>query len=339
MIRSRLQRFHGRMSAPFVNAHERFVEREGLLFTLTHESGAEGQGEASPLPGFSRDTLEQCGAELETVRDFPSLFGSPKTVVQAIAEASSALSMPAARHALETALFDLAGKLRGEPVWWLLRAASGGPQHVPSLMPLAAVIPMGEPEATVEQALATVARGVRTLKLKVGRDLTRELETLRSVRRAVSGGVELRLDANRAFGAAQAREALAAFAPLRPELVEEPSDPLVESPVPLARDESLLDEPRADVAVWVLKPMALGGLTRCLELAARARESDIDVIVSHLLDGPVALSAAAALSLAVGAPNRAAGLYPHPGLGAWPERPLPAFTQANLIRRDTPGLG
>ena len=45
MIRSRLQRFHGRMSAPFVNAHERFVEREGLLFTLTHESGAEGQGE------------------------------------------------------------------------------------------------------------------------------------------------------------------------------------------------------------------------------------------------------------------------------------------------------
>ena len=121
--------------------------------------------------------------------------------------------------------------------------------------------------------------------------------------------------------------------------MEEPSDPLVESPVPLARDESLLDEPRADVAVWVLKPMALGGLTRCLELAARARESDIDVIVSHLLDGPVALSAAAALSLAVGAPNRAAGLYPPPGLGAWPERPLPAFTQANLIRRDTPGLG
>ena len=74
------------------------------------------------------------------------------------------------------------------------------------------------------------------------------------------------------------------------------------------------------------------------EARGRLAETRDEAASAHA-EAERALSAAAALSLAVGAPNRAAGLYPHPGLGAWPERPLPAFTQANLIRRDTPGLG
>ncbi len=84
--------------------------------------------------------------------------------------------------------------------------------------------------------------------------------------------------------------------------------------------------------------MALGGLTRCLSLARSARERGIAVVVSHLLDGPIALAAAAALALAVGSPERAAGLEPHVGLAAWPALPLPAFTSAHILRRDAPGL-
>jgi o-succinylbenzoate synthase len=336
MITSTLRTVRGRMAAPFASARSRWTEREGLLLTLTDDQGRTGVGEASPLPGFSRDTVAECRSELSALATFPDLDGD---LASAVAEASARLEAPAARHALETALFDLAGQRRGEPVWWLLRAASGAPKAVPPMLPLAGLIQLDDPERSAARARRALARGLRTLKLKIGRNFPAELEALQAVRRAVGAGVELRLDANRAWSASEARAALDVLAPLRPEFVEEPTDDLSgEWPVRLARDESLMDGAKADVDVWVLKPMALGGLTRCLSLAERARRHGIAVVVSHLLDGPVALAAAAALALAIGSPDRAAGLEPHLGLSAWPTLALPAFSSAHILRRDAPGL-
>jgi L-alanine-DL-glutamate epimerase-like enolase superfamily enzyme len=73
----------------------------------------------------------------------------------------------------------------------------------------------------------------------------------------------------------------------------------------------------------VLKPMALGGILRCLEIARLAHERRLDVVVSHLFDGPLALAAAAVLALTAGTPGVAMGLDRHAGLDAWGD-PAPA---------------
>ncbi len=94
--------------------------------------------------------------------------------------------------------------------------------------------------------------------------------------------------------------------------------------VPWAADESLvypeLVEPLLSsrgCAAFVLKPAVLGGLSRARELAARAQERGIDVVVTHLCDGPFAMAAACELAVSLPRPPLACGLAPHEDLAAF----------------------
>ncbi len=138
-----------------------------------------------------------------------------------------------------------------------------------------------------------------------------------------------------------------------PEFVEEPFEAgvleqLGASPVPLALDEGLqqryaLDHfashvTRLNVCAVVLKPMALGGMSRCISMAARARLMGLHVIISHLFDGPIALSAAGAMALAVGSPDFAQGVAPHPALLLDPKHAIRHVRGGRLWLTDEPGL-
>lgn len=327
IARVHLRRVDGRLARPVATGRSVFDERCGLWFALQDAEGRLGQGEASPLPGYSPDTLEEAMDALGRVEGPLDL------------DALDGVTSPSARFALETALLDLIGQMRGVPLRWLLGAA---PE--PGPRPLCALA------LDLDGARAAVARGVGCLKLKIGRDLDGELALLDALRRELGDGVQLRLDANGSLPPADAPALLRELVRFRPELVEEPVaelDALDRSPVPLALDESLQRADRArlarllgrgDVAALVLKPMALGGALRCLELARAARDAGAAAIVSHLLDGPLALRAAAELALALPA-GPAVGLDAHPGLGAWPALPLPMLGPAHVLPVALRGLG
>ena len=53
------------LGGPVQNARTAWTRREGLLLRLRDEEGRVGQGEASPLPDYSPDTLAGCRAALE----------------------------------------------------------------------------------------------------------------------------------------------------------------------------------------------------------------------------------------------------------------------------------
>jgi L-alanine-DL-glutamate epimerase-like enolase superfamily enzyme len=204
-------------------------------------------------------------------------------------------------------------------------------------------------------ARAAVRCGVRTLKVKVSRtDFGTELEQLSELRSEVGNAVALRLDANQKWPAAEARRNLELLSKIGPELVEEPVRDadfraLAHSSVPVALDESL-QQPglleRIDpfihacqIRAIVLKPTTLGGFLRCLRLAEQAGALGLEVLVSHTLDGPIAMAGAAALALAVASTEHASGLARHPALPAWPEQRVFAITPAHVIRTEHPGLG
>jgi L-alanine-DL-glutamate epimerase-like enolase superfamily enzyme len=318
---------------------------------LVTPDGRVGQGEASPLPRYSPDTLASAQAALERV-DFGKLPDAERgetasTYLERLAETTSSLPASAA-FAVETALLDLLGQERGTPIWALFDDAREDP------VPLCAMIGGADEESVVSAALTAATRGTHTIKVKIaGPILGPQLHALARVREAI-GERYLRLDANQTFTADTFATELERLRPLAPELIEEPA-PLAAlisrpaPPVPIALDESLQDPSALDrvaphlrrlgcVAV-VLKPMALGGFSVCMRLARRARTNGLDVTLSHLFDGPVALAAAAHLAVAVGSRARASGLSAHAGLEAWPRVSLPFLDSTMVLATSSAGLG
>lgn len=345
--RGELRLHRGRIPA-IGDARRRWSERSGLLLRLVDEDGTEGFGEASPLPGYSPDTLEDARRDLDAWLDAP--LGAPFDASLEDGEIAS----PAARCALETATLDLDARRRGAPLETILGERVGS-EPVDEL-PLAGLLPFGvSDEAALKRAGALVEKGYGTLKVKVASEDDR-LGLLREIRRRWDVG--LRLDANRSWPKEAVRRRLEAYAELDPppEFVEEPTvfrapeeavEAMEESPIPLALDETLhrLEPREAEpwlacdaVRVVVLKPTLLG-LERTLEIGRRARALNVGVVLSHAFEGPLAREMAAGVALVLADGAFAQGLGAHAGLDAWPRWESPRLCDPRIVAADLAGLG
>ena len=120
---------------------------------------------------------------------------------------------------IDIALWDLRGRVAGQPVWRLL---GGFTRDVP------AYVTFGLPEYDVDQlaeaARLVVAQGFTRLKMVVGRIASMQLdvERVRRVRDAIGPHVELMVDANCGLDLARATELCGKLEPLGVALFEEP---------------------------------------------------------------------------------------------------------------------
>jgi o-succinylbenzoate synthase len=338
------------------DAQHHWPIRIGLLLELRLGSWR-GLGEASPLPGLSRDSLADTEDALATL-DLAALEHALQiaTTADALKAAAALLprSLPSARMALETAVLDLRGRQQRLSAPALLGAQHDGERALAWLVGV-------QNEHSLDRMRRAAQQGYRHFKVKMGctENLDAEIVGIRRLRSALGARPRLRLDANRGWAEAAAASACRQLESLDVEFLEEPSStwtlPAAASPttprrldtqIPLALDESLAGLDAADLEalvqlsgarVLILKPMVLGGLSHCLDLGRRAAALGMEAVVSHSFDGPVALAAAAALALAL--PTRLAqGLAPHAGLGAWRCVPLPIH-DATLRTWKTPGIG
>jgi L-alanine-DL-glutamate epimerase-like enolase superfamily enzyme len=314
---------------------------------LTSSTGQSGLGEASPLPGYSPDTLDDVARALEQIAPAALADALDRTPARAALRAIAALAgpaLPSARMALETAALDLLGRAQGLAAPLLLGSLPGAERPLAQLLG-----PASDPELD-ERASVAVAAGFRHLKLKLGGEgaLAREISGVLRLRKRFGSGVALRLDANRALAAGDVRQAWDALEHAGIELFEEPGQipESLEGRLPLGLDESLQGLSEDEVAgvlrrlhprCLVLKPMALGGLDHCWRLAERARDHGVDVLISHCFDGPLALRAASALALALPR-GPAHGLAAHPALEALGAA-SGALRGATLQAWREPGLG
>jgi o-succinylbenzoate synthase len=343
-------------SAGAGNARHAWPKRGAILIEL-RVGACRGLGEASPLPGFSRDSLAHVESALALL-DLAALEEAMHRVeLRDALEAAAALlprDVPAARMALETAVLDLRGRQQHRSAPELLGADDGAERALAWLVG----VPGGPALGAAHRAAQS---GYRDFKVKLGAEgqLSAEIAGVVELRRALGAAARLRLDANGGWSEAEAGAAARELEPLNVEFLEEPwaswTHPRAgdgrnpdgfSTRIPLALDESLRGVDADDLErlvcrsrarVVILKPMLLGGLTHCLDLGRRAAALNIDVVVSHCFDGPVAMAAAGALALAL--PGRMAqGLAPHAGLDAWPTVPLP-IQHASLRTWTAPGLG
>ena len=181
---------------------------------------------------------------------------------------------------VEMALLDLKGKALGVSVTDLL----GG--YCRESVPVIGYLFIDTPEANAEKAAAFVAAGHTELKLKVGRDLAQDYDTIAAIRDRVGPDVKIRIDANMNWSVPAAVKWIRALEPLGLQFVEQPVPDFdlrglaqvrraVETPI--AADEacttlrSALDLIDADACdVLVVYPSEAGGLTRACQIAAVA---------------------------------------------------------------------
>ena len=293
----------------YVTARGALAAREIVLLRLRTDEGVEGLGEAVPMTLRGGDSLERVQRALDRStrrirRLDPSRMGGDDPLEAAIdgfihVAAGRRLAGPAAA-ALEMAIFDLAGKLSGQPVWKLLRGESAEPVRCN------ATLAAGEPAKVAEAARGWAADGFDTFKLKLGAG--EDVEQVRAVRDAVGPGARIRVDANGAFGPDEAIALLRELEPMGIELVEQPSPTLrdlaavaAESPVPVAADESVTSAKDADkardaeaCAYVTAKLSKVGGIGAAGAIAAR-----LPTYLSSALDGPVGIAAAAHAAQAI----------------------------------------
>jgi o-succinylbenzoate synthase len=321
IARAALTRVRLRLRAPIATARGPIDTREGAVLELTTESGLLGYGEALPLAGFGAESPDRSSEALSGLAR--ELIGRDIEDLDALLDLVEALApeAPAARSAVDVALFDLAARARGISVASLL-AEPGRPRDQ---VDVNALVYAERPETVAREAASAVAQGFRTVKLKVGA-LSLELDEARvaALRDSVGDAVKIRLDANGGWKEPEAEQAIARFSPYRIELLEQPVEARdlaglarlsAASPIPIAADEALSGGRATNeifacyaASVLVLKPAALGGLRASQRIAARARAVGWGVVVTSALDSAIGLAAALQLAAALPKPHFAAGL-------------------------------
>ncbi len=305
LSRCRIFRYRLPLAAPLRLAGQVIHERAGVLVRIDSDSDVSGWGDAAPLPGFSRETVEEAETELTAWagRLRGAVFDPGGDDLESRLGSGPAAASPSVRFALETALASLSRRMEDTAAAELTCFEGAVPVN-------------GLLTGLREQVLADARRfrdgGCRAVKLKVGRrPVAEDVGLTRAVRDVIGDAVSLRLDANRSWSLEQAVAFGREFGGAGVEYLEEPlRDPAQlrelfdATGIPVALDESLLElrpddlEGRREVGAVVLKPTLLGGLARAGEWAAKASALNIRPVVSSCFESGVGLLALAAFAWA-----------------------------------------
>jgi len=299
---------------PVETAKGPITGRRGFILWLWDREGRYGLGEAAPLPFFSRESLADVAAQLQSIaRD---LRHQPPTRspdgVHILRKEFHGDAAPSVRFALGTALLDLQGKQSGQSVREIL---TGSTAESIALNGLIGLLP---PEACANQATRLVRQGFATLKLKLGHASPEEdFRCVEAVSEAVGRNIPLRLDPNQAWDRQAAERLVSRLADFTIEYLEQPVcfDGIEDlrafrdiSPIPVALDDMSADfrylreviEARATDAV-VLKPTMLGEASQLAGIIELARERQVKTVFTSAFESVVGLAGVAQLAAALAA--------------------------------------
>ncbi|TVQ12810.1 MAG: hypothetical protein EA364_08025, partial [Balneolaceae bacterium] len=253
---------------PFKTANKIFPERDGILLHYSdQDSNISCWSEASPLPGFSSETIQD-------------ITQASQIILQSFDEQRNLITnLPSLSFAVDCILWRLGQS-------GLSKTPPQNPERqfkpVPRQIPVNAAIGSGDKDQVLLKVQHYYNNGYRTFKFKVGLDTTLEEEILTSVCSQYPD-IRIRLDANRAWSLQTALGILSEWKKFNPEYCEEPvhmgiHDHLAEisssTGVPVAADESVRDIESARILTdgkfvdfLILKPSLIGRISDFLHIS------------------------------------------------------------------------
>jgi D-galactarolactone cycloisomerase len=312
--------FRAPIETPIAAAFGSMNNRPALFIRVTASDGAWGWGEV--FCNFPQVGAEHRAKLVESLF-IPLLeglpFESPRQVCASLYARTRRMAIQCGEPgpfsqiigAIDQALWDMAGRRAGKPLWRLL-TPDGAPNNRVRLYASG----LG-PEQVAETAVLKRSEGYTAFKFKVGFGVKKDIENFTEIRAALGSEAVLMVDANQAWDPGNAAEMIHHLAPFNPTWIEEPmaADESLESwrslaqvcGMPLAAGENLrgietfeahlsnthLKFIQPDVAKW-------GGISGCREVALLAARHNV-TFCPHWLGGGVGLAASVHLRAAMGA--------------------------------------
>jgi L-alanine-DL-glutamate epimerase-like enolase superfamily enzyme len=305
-------------------AHGDHHTSDYVIVKLHTDGGIIGLGEATVSALWSGETSKGCVAALDDLIG-PALIGADPTQITSLRMLMDFLLKlnPFTKAAVEMALWDIAGKALGIPVYQLL----GG--KVRDLIPTKMMIGAFDLPRVRSLAEQFLSWGVRCLKVKVGLDLAGDLARVEAVRDVAGPDVAITVDANCGWNVATARVALERLRPYHLLIAEQPIAPgdteamaALRYPggIPIMADESVFtladawNVLRAHAAdVISVYPGKNGWIAASIEIAQVAAAAGIPCHVGSNLE--LGIGSAAMLHLACAVPSIESETYPADILG------------------------
>lgn len=284
-----------KLTTPFRIARGVQTVASNSIVQINHD-GYTGYGEAAPDEFYGEDveTVLACVA-----RFAGNLGNDPFAIEDVMNQLDKIIRLnPAAKAAVDMALYDLVGKMLSVPLYKLLGLNAAHAAHT------SFTLGIDNPTEMAKKALKAIDYPI--LKVKVG--TRHDLDNIKAIRE-VSQAV-IRVDANTAWTAKEAIQAINALAPYAIEFVEQPVAPrdlaglkLVREnvPLPIIADESCVtveDIPRVAECVdgINIKLMKCGGLRHALKMIHVARAHNLRVMIGCMIESSLAITAAAHLT-------------------------------------------
>jgi len=287
------------------------------LFVQVHDTdGASGWGEVwCNFPGCGAEHRARLVHSVMAPLLQGQAFDGPAAAWQALTRRTEVLAiqsgepgpMAQAIAGIDLALWDLAARRAGQPLW---RYLGGGQARIP-------VYASGiNPDGALELAQRMRAAGHRAFKLKVGFGMQRDIDNLHALRLGLGDDTPLMADANQAWALDDALAMAPRMASVGLGWLEEPlraDRPWGEwqqlraaAPMPLAGGENLAGDAAFDAAIaakvfGVLQPDVAkwGGISACWPVVQRTRAAGLRYC-PHYLGGGLGLLASAHLLAAAG---------------------------------------
>ena len=291
------------LKRPFAHASATRHDSENVLVRCELADGTIGWGEGVPRSYVTGETPEACMAKLGATPVAEQLSDDCNSWADAVRlcdrfrpavdrDDPRGCYGNALRCAVELSILDAFGRLFGEPV-------SNVADHFEPARPLLANLDFVQYSAAIDASSRSLQRkslvrriyGFRHCKVKVGANGDDDVARLQTIRRWIGPRMDLRLDANEAWTAADARtriEPLLKFAvssleqPVSHEEVSQLAELRTQVDAPIMLDESLTSETDAQAAIrdqtcdlFNIRLSKCGGFLNSLRLAALAHSAGI----------------------------------------------------------------
>lgn len=273
MRNAKLYSFSLPVDAGVVLRYQRLKTRDGFLVCL-EQNGKQGWGEISPLPEFSRETLEQAQ---EATQSWLTAWCAGENPVHS--------ELPSVAFGISCALAELEGTLPQDANYRAAPLCNGDPDDL--------ILSLNDME------------GEKVAKIKVGLyEAVRDGIVVNLLLEAIPD-LKLRLDANRSWTPAKA-EGFAKY--VNPQwrdriaFLEEPCKTPEESlafaqatGINIAWDETVRDDGfevklQPGVTTIVIKPTLVGSLELCQMLVKQAHALGLDAIISSSIESSFGLT-------------------------------------------------
>lgn len=290
---------------PFTIATGTMDYAQNIFIHVHTDAGIYGVGECSAFPMIVGETQQTC---FEMARHFATIWKGKDAanIPERLQELDQYTAFNSTiKSAFDMALYDLGARAAGRPLYRWLSPDKG--LGAPKKMETDLTIGIGTPQQMAATAKEFVNRGVRIIKIKLGKKPEEDIERVRLIREAAGPAISLRVDANQGWTFEDACLVLGAIGPYDIQFCEQPMRywddeqlPALrkQAPLPIMADESVFDHHdasrllRAGACDYVnIKFAKSGGIMEAEKINAVCEQHGIPCMMGGMLESRLALTA------------------------------------------------